>query len=134
MRTCRFCGCYLPDKLSVCVACHRDNNKIESLPDKTGTHSTKSVLIYDYNSENGHLDVKKYEYIPGKYRYSCRSAQERFDQTLSDITKYEQYCKDHNEKPMINIPNASLLYEMDTMDLYMFDTITESWIRQSRQS
>ena len=30
-------------------------------------------------------------------RRNVKHSQESFDQTLSDITKYEQYCKDHPE-------------------------------------
>ena len=26
MKTCKFCGCYLPDRFATCVACHKYNN------------------------------------------------------------------------------------------------------------
>ena len=48
MRTCKFCGCYLPDRFIRCVACHRDNNETESLHRENATRSVESLYYYDY--------------------------------------------------------------------------------------
>ncbi|MBQ7540676.1 MAG: hypothetical protein IJT44_00105 [Clostridia bacterium] len=46
----------------------------------------------------------------------------------------EYIGKSTDEKPVIGVPNASSFYEMDTMDLYLFDkepdAVTGTWIKQ----
>lgn len=49
-------------------------------------------------------------------------------QTQTRIDEY--YGKSTDEKPTENINNGSVLYLMDTHQVYMFDADTNSWILQ----
>ena len=80
MRTCKFCGCYLPDRFIRCVACHRDNNETESLHRENVTRSVESLYYYDYDQENQHLEVKECQYIPQKYM--------TFEQAMEEMKRY----------------------------------------------
>lgn len=42
----------------------------------------------------------------------------------------ELYGKSTDEKPVYNIPNASVFYEMDTKKLFMFDADSMTWLEQ----
>ncbi len=39
-----------------------------------------------------------------------------------------------DEKPLMNVPNSSVFYEIDTKSLYMFDAENYIWISQSADS
>ena len=100
MRTCKFCGCYLPDRFIRCVACHRDNNETESLHRENATHSVESLYYYDYDQENQRLEVKEYQYTPKK------------------IMTFEQasaWLRDTTSSPFfsdVNIPGIRVGYEV----------------------
>lgn len=38
--------------------------------------------------------------------------------------------KSTDEKPTVNVPNASTFYEIDTSDLYVFDAEYSVWLKQ----
>lgn len=38
--------------------------------------------------------------------------------------------KSTDEKPTVNVPNASTFYEIDTSDLYAFDAEYSVWLKQ----
>lgn len=46
------------------------------------------------------------------------------------IAALELYGKSTDEKPVYNIPNASVFYEMDTKKVFMFDGDTMTWLEQ----
>ena len=33
-------------------------------------------------------------------------------------------------KPVIDVPNGSVFYEMDTVEVYMFDKENQKWLKQ----
>mgnify|MGYP001409747044 CR=1 FL=1 len=33
-------------------------------------------------------------------------------------------------KPITDVPNGSIFYEMDTVDVYMFDIQNQKWLKQ----
>ena len=35
-----------------------------------------------------------------------------------------------DDKPTVHVPNGSMLYEMDSTDLYMFDEESGVWLKQ----
>ena len=38
--------------------------------------------------------------------------------------------KSTDEKPIVNVPNASTFYEIDTQELYAFDAENRAWLKQ----
>lgn len=42
----------------------------------------------------------------------------------------EYFGKSSDTKPSSGVPNASIFYEIDTGDLYMFDEDSQTWIEQ----
>ena len=40
------------------------------------------------------------------------------------------FGKSSDTKPVENVPNASVFYEIDTGDVYMFDDETKTWLKQ----
>lgn len=93
MKTCKFCGCYLPDRFTACVACHKDNaeKKPERLP------STGEIYYYEYDEENRCLNIKTYEYIIPTYGKAMKD----LDSSIEELEAYERYINDHTPKPYI---------------------------------
>ena len=46
----------------------------------------------------------------------------------------EYYGLSADDKPVVNVPNGSVYYEMDTFDMYMFDAKNKKWIQQTSRS
>lgn len=46
----------------------------------------------------------------------------------------EYYGLSTDTKPASNVPNASLFYEMDTSDIYMYDSASSEWLLQAGDS
>lgn len=38
--------------------------------------------------------------------------------------------KSTDDKPTVNVPNASTFYEIDTQELYAYDAETGAWLKQ----
>ena len=119
MRTCKFCGCYLPDRFTVCVACHRDNNETESLHRENVTRDVESLYYYDYDQENQRLEVKEYQYIPGKYRTFEQAMEEmkRYSdmQTQEFLRRRSAWLRDTASSPFfsdVHIPEIRVNYEV----------------------
>lgn len=119
MRTCKFCGCYLPDRFIRCVACHRDNNETESLHRENATRSVGSLYYYDYDQENQRLEVKEYQYIPKKYMTFEQAMEEmkRYSdtQTQKFLCRQSAWLRDTASSPFfsdVNIPGIRVSYEV----------------------
>ena len=72
--------------------------RIEKLEDQVGEISQRQEEseAEDLKREaiNARIRILRFS---DEIRRGLKHSQESFDQTLSDITKYEQYCKDHPE-------------------------------------
>lgn len=74
------------------------NNRMSTLEKKVEEISTKQEKIeasaQEQEAINSRIRILRFS---DEIRRNIKHSQESFDQTLSDITKYEQYCKDHPE-------------------------------------
>jgi hypothetical protein len=66
-------------------------NKVSEISDKQERNEAK---LEEQEAINCRIRILRFS---DEIRRNIKHSQESFDQTLSDITKYEQYCKDHPE-------------------------------------
>ena len=65
--------------------------KVEDISEKQEKNEAK---MQEQEAINCRIRILRFS---DEIRRNIKHSQESFDQTLSDITKYEQYCKDHPE-------------------------------------
>ena len=73
MRTCKRCGCYVPDKWNTCPACH---NKYESII--KDNYKKSNIMIFKVNVMNDHKIITKefFEFYGNAYNYAQRKVKE----------------------------------------------------------
>lgn len=97
------------------------NARMDVLEAKVGTISDKQTAIeataLEQEAINSRIRILRFS---DEIRRDIRHSQESFDQTLSDITKYEQYCKDHpefeNKKTVLATKRISEAYDKCVAD------------------
>ena len=91
VRTCRYCGCYLPDHATVCLACGLSNSKRETqFQYDEPTHRTESISYMEYDPDTATLKQKRYEYVPG-----VSEPTEEIRKAIDEINLYQQYYIDN---------------------------------------
>lgn len=50
-RTCKYCGCYLPDNTVVCLACHKPNSMHETTFEFDNGRARNIQLINQYQNQ-----------------------------------------------------------------------------------